>query len=56
MTLGNVGFESATNDNGERLIWLPRAVLDRLDHLRGPGERYSDVILQLAAESPRADT
>ena len=34
---------------GERLIWLPRDVLDSLNHLRGP-ESCSDVILRLAAE------
>jgi hypothetical protein len=30
--------------------WLPRAVVDRLRSLRGPGESFSDVILRLAAE------
>jgi hypothetical protein len=30
------------------LIWLPRAVLDRQNHPRGPGESYSDVIFRLA--------
>ena len=34
----------------ERYIWLPRAVVDRLRSLRGPGESFSDVILRLAAE------
>ena len=34
---------------GEKLIWLDRAVVDRLRSLRGPGESYSDVILRLAA-------
>ena len=38
MQLGSVGYENATNERGERLIWLPRAVLDRLNHLHGPGE------------------
>jgi hypothetical protein len=36
---------------GENLIWLDRAVIDRLRSLRGPGESFSDVILRLAAES-----
>jgi hypothetical protein len=36
------------NEKGERLIWLPRLVLDRLNHLRGPSESYSDVILRVA--------
>jgi hypothetical protein len=35
--------------DGERLIWLDRAVVDRLRSLRGPGESYSDVILRIAA-------
>ena len=30
-------------------IWLPRAVVDRLAAMRGPGESYSDVILAVAA-------
>jgi hypothetical protein len=29
-------------------VTLPRAMLNRLKRLRGPGERYSDVILRLA--------
>jgi hypothetical protein len=29
---------------------LERSVVDRLRHLRGPGESYSDVIMRLAAE------
>ena len=39
----------SSNPLGERLIWLPRDVLDSLNHLRRP-ESYSDVILRLAAE------
>ena len=35
---------------GEKLIWLERAVVDRLRSLRGPGKSFSDVILRLAAE------
>ena len=44
------GYENATNEKGERLIWLDRAVVDPLRALRGPGESYSDVILRLAVE------
>jgi hypothetical protein len=51
LSLGSVGFENATNDRGERLIWLDRAVIDRLRSLRGPGESFSDVILGLAKEA-----
>jgi len=35
------------------LIWLPRAVVDKLAALRGPGESYSDVILRMAAGERR---
>jgi hypothetical protein len=31
-------------------VTLPRAMLNRLKSLRGPGESYSDVILRLAKE------
>jgi hypothetical protein len=31
----------------EKLIWLDRAVVDRLRSLRGPGESFSDVILRI---------
>jgi hypothetical protein len=50
MNLGRVGFENPVNENGGRLIWLDRAVADRLRSLRGPGESYSDVILRLVVE------
>jgi hypothetical protein len=48
LALGSVSFENATQ--GERIVWLEPRVVDRLRHLRGPGESYSDVILKLAAE------
>jgi hypothetical protein len=48
LPLGSVGFENATNEKGERMIWRERSVVDRLRSLRGPGESYSDVILRLA--------
>jgi hypothetical protein len=48
MPLGSVGYENEVNERGERLIWLERAVLDRLNYLRGPGESYSDVIMRIA--------
>ena len=51
MQLGSVGYENATNERGERLIWLDRAVVDRLRSLRGPGESYSDVILRIATRA-----
>ena len=49
MPFGTVNFEAGVGDNGERCIWLPRAVVDRLRALRGAGESFSDVILRLAA-------
>jgi hypothetical protein len=50
LPFGSVGYENATNEKGERLIWRDPSVVDRLRSLRGPGESYSDVILRLAAE------
>ena len=49
LPLGSVSYEADTEANGERFIWLPSAVVDRLKALRGPGESYSDVIVWLAA-------
>jgi hypothetical protein len=49
LPLGSVGYENATNERGERLIWLDPAVVNRLRAMRRPGESYSDVILRLAA-------
>ena len=51
MPFGSVNFEAGVDDKGERYIWLPRAVVDGLRSLRGPGGSYSDVILALASES-----
>jgi hypothetical protein len=44
LPFGNMSFENKTDD---RLIWLDRAVVDRLRALRGARESYSDVILRL---------
>ena len=38
LSLGSVGFENATNERGERLIWLDREMVNRLRAMRGPGE------------------
>ena len=46
LPLGSLGF-AEPNEKGERLIWIERAVVDRLMALRGPGESYSDIILRL---------
>ena len=50
LPLGSVGYENAVNEKGERLIWLERRMLDKLNSYRRAGESYSDVILRLAAE------
>jgi transposase-like protein len=50
LPLGSVGYENATNERGERLIWLDHAVVARLRAMRGPRESYSDVILRIAAQ------
>jgi hypothetical protein len=47
LSLGSIAYEAETDANGDRLIWLPWSVVDRLRALRGPGESYSDVILRL---------
>jgi hypothetical protein len=50
LPLGSVGYENATNEKGERLIWLEPSMVDRLRAMRGPGGSWSDVILRLAEE------
>ena len=47
LPLGSVGYENKTDAQGQQLIWLDQAVVDRLRSLRGPGESYGDVILRL---------
>lgn len=47
LPVGSVGFEHEPNAEGELLIWLNAAVVDRLAAMRRPGETYSDVILRL---------
>lgn len=49
LPLGSVGYENATDERGQRLIWLDHAVVNRLRAMRGPGESYSEVIMRLAA-------
>jgi hypothetical protein len=48
---GSVGFENKTDQDGNRLIWLDRSMVDRLRAMRGPGESYSDVIMRVAKET-----
>jgi hypothetical protein len=49
LPLGNVSFENKTDEQGQRLIWLDCAMVDRLRAMCGPGESYSDVIMRVAA-------
>jgi len=51
LPLGLVSYENASNEKGERYVWLDRKVVEHLRTLRGPGESFSDVILRLVAES-----
>jgi hypothetical protein len=51
LLFGSVSLENKTDEQGQRLIWLDRTVVDRLKALRGAGESYSDVILRIAAGS-----
>ena len=37
LPLGNVGFENKIDEEGRRLIWLDRSMVDRLRSLRGAG-------------------
>ena len=50
LPFGSVSFENKITENGERLIWLERRMLDKLNSYRRAGESYSDVILRLADE------
>ncbi len=54
LPLGSVSYEAEANDRGQRLIWLPRAVVNKLAAMRGAGESYSAVILRIAAAERRA--
>jgi hypothetical protein len=48
LPLGSVSYENHVHERGERYVWLPPNVVDRLRAMRRPGESYSDVILRLA--------
>jgi hypothetical protein len=45
-----VSLQNKTDEQGQRLIWLDRAMVDRLRAMRGPGESYSDLILRIAVQ------
>ncbi len=46
---GSVNVENKRAPNGDVYVWLDRSTIARLDHMRGPGEAYSDAILTPAA-------
>jgi hypothetical protein len=48
---GSTGYENKVDEQGRRLIWLERRMLDKLNSYRRAGESYSDVILRLAGPS-----
>jgi hypothetical protein len=54
LAFGNMSFQNATNERGERLIWLDHAVVNRLRAMRGPGESYSDVIMRVVEAGAQA--
>jgi len=47
---GPISPTNARALNGDVYVWLPHDVLSRLNHLRGPGESYSDVVLRIVDE------
>jgi hypothetical protein len=49
LPLGSTGYENKIDENGNRLIWLERRMLDKLNSHRRAGESYSDVILRVAS-------
>ena len=49
LPLGSMSFENAIDEDGNRLIWLERRMLDKLRSHRRAGESYSQVILRVAA-------
>jgi hypothetical protein len=50
LPLGSLTYENHVNERGERYVWLPPNVVNRLKAQRRPGEGYSDVIVRFAAE------
>jgi hypothetical protein len=41
LPLGSVSYENASNEKGERYVWLDTKVVNHLRTLRGPGETLS---------------
>jgi hypothetical protein len=49
--LGTADLTPRRGPDGLIRIWLDCKFVDRLGHMRGPGESYSDVILRVSKES-----
>jgi hypothetical protein len=49
--LGTADATPRPGPDGLIRIWLDRRFVERLGHMRGPGESYSDVILRMAEAS-----
>jgi hypothetical protein len=45
-------WPTSPGDQGDVVIWLDQATVDRLDAMRGPGESYSDAIIRIASGCP----
>jgi hypothetical protein len=41
-------WPTSPGDQGDVIIWLDQATVDRFDALRGPNESYSDAIIRVA--------
>jgi hypothetical protein len=58
LALGSVNFENATDEQGNRYVWLAPTVIDRQRAMRGPGESYSEALSHqaflLVSTYPRA--
>jgi hypothetical protein len=50
LPLGTVAVEPHVNAQGERLVWLAAAMVDKLGEMRRANESYGDVILRIAAQ------
>jgi hypothetical protein len=48
LALGMVACEPQPNEDGERLIWIEKRRLDKLNSIRRSGESYSEAIIRLA--------
>ena len=56
LPLRSVGYEPKVDAQGQRLIWLEAAVVDRLTAMRKPNESLSDVILRLVEIEAKGDS